>query len=63
MVLSLKLSLFLALKGDKKRLPFLFANVYKSVKERNKEIKSDNFRYRKVGRAIIKWGAIEKSPI
>ena len=29
----------------------------------NKEIKRDNFCYRKVGRAISKWGAIEKSPI
>ena len=28
-----------------------------------KEINSDNFCNRKVGRAIIKWGAIEKSPI
>ena len=27
------------------------------------EIKSDNFCYRKVGRAITKWGAIEKSSI
>ena len=25
--------------------------------------KSDNFCYRKVGRAITKWGAKEKSPI
>ena len=29
----------------------------------NKEIKSDNSCYRKVGRLITKWGAIEKSPI
>ena len=29
----------------------------------SKEIKSDNFYYRKVGRAITKWGAIEKSSI
>ena len=29
----------------------------------SKEVKSDNFCYRKVGRAISKWGAIEKSPI
>ena len=27
------------------------------------KIKSDNFYYRKVGRAITKWGAIEKSLI
>ena len=27
------------------------------------EIKSDKFCYRNVGRAITKWGAIEKSPI
>ena len=35
-------------------------NLYKNL---SKEIKSDNFCYRKVGRAITKWGAIEKSPI
>ena len=27
------------------------------------KIKSDNFCYRKIGRAITKWGVIEKSPI
>ena len=32
-------------------------------KNLSKEIKSDNFCYRKVGGAITKWGAIEKSPI
>ena len=32
-------------------------NSYKNLK---KEIKSDNFCYHKVGRAIIKWGAIKK---
>ena len=35
----------------------------KIIQNRSKEIKSDNFCYRKVGRAITKWGAIEKSPI
>ena len=34
-----------------------------SFKNWSKEIKSDNFRYRKVGRAITKWEAIEKNPI
>ena len=34
-------------------------NLYKNL---NKEIKSDNFYNRKVGRAITKWGAIKKSP-
>ena len=33
------------------------------MNQSTKEIKSDNFCYRKVGRAITKWGAIEKSPI
>ena len=32
-------------------------------KKLSKEVKSDNFCYRKAGRAITKWGAIEKSPI
>ena len=32
-------------------------------KLKKKEIKSDNFCYRKVGRAISKWGVIKKSPI
>ena len=35
-------------------------NSYKNL---SKQIKSDNFCYRKVGRAITKWGAIGKSPI
>ena len=35
-------------------------NTYKNW---SKEIKSDNFCCRKVGRAITKWIAIEKSPI
>ena len=34
-----------------------------SFKNLSKEIKSDNFYYRKVGRAITVWEAIEKSPI
>ena len=29
----------------------------------SKEIKSENFCYRKVGRAITKWGAIEKKTL
>ena len=33
-------------------------NVQNSYKDLIKEIKSDNFCYRKVGRAITKWGAI-----
>ena len=33
------------------------------MNQSTKEIKSDNFCYRKVGRAITKWGAIEKSLI
>ena len=35
----------------------------KLIQNGSKEIKSDNFCYRKVGSAITKWGAIEKSPI
>ena len=35
----------------------------KIIQKLSKVIKSDNFCYRKVGRAITKWGAIEKSPI
>ena len=35
-------------------------NLYKNL---SKEIKSNNFCYRKVGRAITKGEAIEKSPI
>ena len=31
--------------------------------KRSKEFKIDNFCYRKVGREITKWGAMEKSPI
>ena len=33
------------------------------IQKRSKEVKSDNFCYRKVGRAITKWGATEKSLI
>ena len=35
-------------------------NLYNNL---SKEINSDNFCYHKVGRAITKWGTIEKSPI
>ena len=35
----------------------------KLIQNLSKEIKSDNFCFRKVGRAINKWGAIEKSNI
>ena len=35
-----------------------WTNLQKNL---SKEIKSDNFCYRKNGRAITKWGAIEKS--
>ena len=35
-------------------------NLYKNL---SKEIKIDNFCFRKVGRTITKWGAIEKSLI
>ena len=38
-------------------------NLQNSYKNLSKEIKSDNFCYRKVGRAMTKWGAIEKSLI
>ena len=40
-----------------------WTNLQNSYKNLSKEIKSDNFCYRKVGRAITKWGAIEKSSI
>ena len=35
----------------------------KLIQNLSNENKSDNFCYRKVGRATTKWGAIEKSPI
>ena len=35
----------------------------KPIQNVSKEFKSDNFCYRKVGRMITKWGAIEKSSI
>ena len=76
---------FSLLKAIAKRLPLLFANAFKIIKERqlygkqyrkeamnkstilmqkfNKETKSDNFCYRKVGTAITNCGTIEKSPI
>ena len=38
-------------------------NLQNSYKNWSKEIKRDNYCYRKVGRSITKWGAIEKSPI
>ena len=34
--------------------------MYKTLKKISKEIKSDNFCYRKVVREIPKWEAIEK---
>ena len=40
-----------------------WTNLQISYKNWSKEIKSDNFFYRKVGRTITKWGVIEKSPI
>ena len=40
-----------------------WTNLQNSYKNWSKEIKSDKFCYRKVRRAITKWGAIEKSPI
>ena len=38
-------------------------NLKNLYKKWSKGIKSDNFCYRKVGRAITKRGAIEKNPI
>ena len=35
----------------------------KLIQKMKQKIKSDNFCYRNVGRAITEWGAIEKSPI
>jgi hypothetical protein len=40
-----------------------WTNLQNLYKNWSKEIKSDNFCYRKVGRSITKWGAIEKNPI
>ena len=40
-----------------------WTNLQNSYKNWSKDIKSDNFCYRKDGRAITKWGAIEKSRI
>ena len=40
-----------------------WTNLQPSYKNLSKEIKSDNFFYCKVGRAITKLGAMEKSPI
>ena len=47
--------------GNTEKKPW--TNLQKLYKNLNKEIKSDNFCYRKVGRVITKLGAIEKSPI
>ena len=38
-------------------------NLQNRYKKLSKEIKSIFFSFHKVGRAITKWGAIEKSPI
>ena len=35
----------------------------KLAKMKQREVKTDNFCYYKVGRAITKWGVIEISPI
>ena len=40
-----------------------WTNLQNAYKNWSKEIKSDNFWYSKVGRAISKWGAIEKIAI
>ena len=40
-----------------------WTNQQNSYKNWSKENKSKNIGYCKVGRAITKWGAIEKSPI
>ena len=40
-----------------------WTNIQNSYKIWSKEIKSNNFRYLKVVRAITKWAAIEKSQI
>ena len=37
-----------------------WTNLQNSYKNLSKEIKSDNFCYRKVGRAITKWGSNRK---
>ena len=36
--------------------------MYNSIQRGRKMIKSDNFCYRKVRRAITKWGAMKKTP-
>ena len=38
-------------------------SIYKTVTKQSKDINSDNFCYCKVGRAMTKWGEIEKSLI
>ena len=40
-----------------------WTNLQNSYENWSKEIKSDNFCYRKVGKAMTKWGAIKKSLI
>ena len=40
-----------------------WTNLQNSYKNLSKEIKSENFCYRKVERVITKWGAIEKSQV
>ena len=40
-----------------------WTNLQNSNTNLSKEIKINNFCYRKVGRAITKWGEIEESPI
>ena len=48
MALFLKLSLFLALKGDSKKITIIFANGFKSLKERHWKLsqywKNDNLK-------------------
>ena len=78
MALSLKLSLFLTLKGDSEKITVScksdnymgcntekkpWTNLQNSYTNWSEEIKSDNFCYHKVGRAITKWGAIEKTQL
>ena len=38
-------------------------NTKQTHKKRSKDFKSDNFCSGKIGRAITKWGALDKSPI
>ena len=52
LLLYVKLSPFLALRGDSEKIFFSLVSL-----------KNDNYCYCKVGRAIDKWGAIGKSQI